>query len=76
MTLQTGMLWFDDARDRPLADKLRQAARHYERKYGQRPNICYLSTRALEREPVSADGLQLCAAADILPHHFWLGIAE
>jgi hypothetical protein len=76
MTLRIGMLWFDDAPGRPLADKLQQAARHYERKYGHRPNICYVSRNALEGAPSAADGLQLCAAPDILPHHFWLGIAE
>ncbi len=76
MTLQVGMLWFDDARDRSLADKLLQAARHYERKYGRRPNICYVSLHALEREAPGAQGLQLRPAPDILPHHFWLGVAE
>jgi hypothetical protein len=70
------MLWFDDARDRPLADKLALAARHYEHKYGRRPNVCYVSLHALEQEKANANGLRLQAAPDVLPHHFWLGVAE
>lgn len=76
MALQVGMLWYDDAPDRPLAAKLSLAARYYERKYGRPPNVCYLNRQTPGCEQASADGLRLYAAPDILPHHFWLGVGD
>jgi hypothetical protein len=76
MTLQVGMLWFDNAPDRPLPAKLSLAARHYEQKYGRAPNVCYLNLNTPGHDQGDAAGLRLHAANDILPHHFWLGVAE
>jgi hypothetical protein len=76
MTMQVGMLWYDDAPDRPLAVKLSIAARHYMTKYGRQPNICYLNQHTPGADGESMDGLRLKVAQDVLPHHFWIGVAE
>ena len=76
MDLRTGMLWYDDASDRSLSDKLARATNYYESKYGQIPTVCYLNADALSGEPIDNGGLKLQAAPDLLPHHFWLGVGE
>ena len=40
--MKTGLLWFDDDPRRQLEDKVLRAAAHYERKYGQVPNLCFV----------------------------------
>ncbi len=76
MDLQIGMLWFDDARDRPLVDKIAQAAAHYRAKYGRPPSICYIAARLAAELPALSDGLRIKGAPNILPNHFWLGIGQ
>ncbi len=75
MMLKTGMLWFDNAPNRSLEAKLRRAMAYYERKYGAKPTVCYLHPTSLTQPLASLDDIKLVKAADVLPNHFWLGIA-
>ena len=40
--MEVGLLWFDDDPQRRLEEKVLRAAMHYERKYGQPPNLCFV----------------------------------
>ena len=80
--MSTGLLWYDDT-DRPLADKGRLAAAHYERKFEMTPTICYIHPLPLNATPeeVAAipqvvDGVHICTNHYILPHHFMVEAEE
>lgn len=75
MDLHTGMLWFDDARDRSLAEKIARAVAYYQAKYGQAPNMCYVPLTASAEDAATISGVRVKSAPNILPGHLWLGIA-
>lgn len=82
--MRTGLLWFDDRRDRPLAVKVIEAAKRYAEKFGVAPDVCYVNPALLGQEEQlvvslpAGDGvaLRLVPAPNILPHHFLVGVAE
>ncbi len=87
--MRTGLLWYDDDPGRGLEEKVLRAAQHYERKYGRRPDLCLVNPDALAnasqvgRSPASvsgeglvAGGVEIRPRGSVLPHHFWLGMAE
>lgn len=87
--MRTGLLWFDDDPSRGLEEKVLRAAQHYERKYGRRPDLCLVNPRALDgsgdaqhAQPTQASGglraggVAIEGRLSVLPHHFWLGMAE
>jgi hypothetical protein len=75
MDLKVGMLWFDDARDRTLAEKIVRAASHYRAKYGCYPDTCYVPLPQSADIPALPDGIRVKRSAAILPDHLWLGVA-
>jgi hypothetical protein len=79
--MNTGLLWFDDDPNRRLEEKVRRAAMHYERKYGRPPDLCFVNPSALEnddqeQEPSRAGRVEIKPGMTVLPHHFWLGVAD
>jgi len=76
INLDVGMLWYDDSHGLSLSDKIARAAAHYRTKYGRAPNICYVPAQALAQGAPSLDGLAVKELASLLPHHFWLGVAQ
>ncbi len=73
--MKVGLLWFDKDPKIPFAQKIYEAAERYEEKFGVTPNTCYVHPSTLPAGAV-VPGFELRARATILPHHFWLGIAE
>ncbi len=69
-----GLLWFDNDRKCDLGDKVERAALRYQAKFGRRPNICYVHQASIERE-VECRGVRIVGAANILPDHYWVGVA-
>ncbi len=78
--MEYGMLWFDNEAGRAVEEKVRQAAAHYERKYGDKPNVCFVHPSMLKGDGVQdgllADGVQVRPGRAILPDHFWVGVEE
>ena len=81
--MKTGLLWFDDDPRKELAEKVLRAAAHYERKYGQAPDLCFVHPSALKngngngkRRVKKAGEVEIRPGRTVLPHHFWLGVAE
>lgn len=68
-----GMLWLDDDRKRPLAEKVRRAAEYYENKYGEVPNYC-LVNMAMAEDEMTVDAIEVAPTRTVLPYHLWLGI--
>ncbi len=79
--MKTGLLWFDDDPRKQLEDKVLRAAAHYERKYGQSPNLCFVHPSVFNgngnREKSKKAGrVEIRTGRSILPDHLWLGMAE
>jgi len=78
--MQSGLLWFDNDPQRGLTNKIEDAVRRYQEKYGRSPNTCYVNS-ALFNRGVATDApptnsqlaLRIVPKANILPHHFWVG---
>lgn len=71
-----GLLWFDNDPQRKLADKISRAATRYQAKFGRRPTICYVNATDFDGDSEALNGIRLCAANNILPHHFWIGVEK
>ena len=79
--MKTGLLWFDDDPRKKLEEKVQRAAMHYERKYGQAPTLCFVHPGVLgngkQKSTVKkVNGVEIRSGRTVLPHHFWLGMAE
>ncbi len=59
--MQVGLLWFDDDPKKEVSLKVKEAAGRYFEKFGQRPNLCYVSpaTLPLPRDPLGTEGVHL-----------------
>jgi hypothetical protein len=88
--MKTGLLWFDDDPRKELEEKVLRAAAHYERKYGQAPELCFVHPSAFDGngngkhakkrgkkgDVVKAGEVEIRPGRSVLQHHFWLGMAE
>lgn len=76
--MKTGLLWFDNDSGRDLAAKVTRAAAHYQRKYGQAPQLCYVNPTTLNgsADSLRVAGVMVVPSRTVLPHHFWLGVKE
>ena len=81
--MQTGLLWFDDSPDRELNKKVEDAARRYWQKFGVSPDTCYVNLAALAGDELRLDlpapqgrSLRVVPAANVLLHHFWVGVED
>lgn len=67
------MLWADRDPNASLEAKVRQAVRHYEKKYGARPTACLLHPAA-GPVPEEVDGVRLGLTRGIQPGDMWVGV--
>jgi len=78
--MQTGLLWYDGDPNRGLAAKIEDAARRYREKFGQTPDTCYISNRAVTdagmQQALSGLAVRVVPSTTIRPHHFWVGREE
>lgn len=73
--MNVGMLWLDDDKQRPLAEKVQRAVEYYQHKYGHGANLCLVNSAALAGE-TAVDGVKVKGSPHVLPYHFWLGREE
>ena len=78
--MQVGLLWFDNDPHRGLASKIEDAARRYGEKFGRPPDTCYVNSLLFNQgsgmiaaPDLPNQALRVVPAANILPHHFWVG---
>ncbi|MFB0546651.1 MAG: hypothetical protein ACETWB_07055 [Anaerolineae bacterium] len=74
--MKIGWMWFDDDPERSIEEKIEQAARRYHQKFGRSPNTCYVNVLALSQDELRCGEIKVIAVSNILPHHFWLGMAD
>lgn len=71
--MNVGMLWLDDDRSRSLEEKVSRAVEYYREKYGRFPDTCLVNPTMLKDE-TKVGKVSVLPIANILPHHFWLGL--
>lgn len=74
--MNTGMLWFDNNPKTDLETKIIKAAKYYQNKYGQHPNLCFVHPSMLDQKKQSPAGFEIRSSTKILPNHLWLGISS
>jgi hypothetical protein len=80
------MLWFDNDTQSDLAAKIERAAVYYQKKYGKRPNLCFVHPSMALTEPsragtdsnaglpVHTSSVEVRTTRAVLPNHLWIGI--
>jgi len=74
--MTTGMLWYDNDNKTDLPTKISRAAEYYQKKYGKRPDLCYVHPSMLASASTNAPGIEIKTTRHVLPHHLWLGLHE
>jgi len=72
--MNTGMLWFDNDPKTNLEEKIARATEYYDKKYGQRPNLCFVHPSMLANNSQRARDIEVRSNQMVLPNHFWLGV--
>jgi hypothetical protein len=71
--MNVGMLWLDDDKKRPFAEKVQRAADYYQEKYGRLPELCLVNTQMLAAER-QIGKIKVQPVKTVLRDHFWLGM--
>ncbi len=74
--MNTGMLWFDNDPKVDFLTKINRATDYYQKKYGQRPDLCYVNPGMIFDPPPKTSGIEVFTDQMILPDHFWLGVKQ
>lgn len=72
--MNIGMLWFDNDPKTDLSVKIEEAAKYYQKKYGQMPNVCMINPSMLTKKKKGPNGVKVTTSPTILPNHLWIGI--
>jgi len=86
--MDIGMLWFDNDKKSSIPSKVEKAARYYQKKYGKKPDVCYVHPKMVKGENGKKYGSNKVAGENaikigkvmvlkndkVLPDHFWIGI--
>ncbi|MBS1250549.1 MAG: hypothetical protein MAG431_02143 [Chloroflexi bacterium] len=85
--MDTGMLWFDNDKTKPIPTKIERAVEYYREKYEREPDTCYLNPQMFPgaanpsqksegqgEKKLSVGAIEVHPSSLILPNHFWIGI--
>ena len=70
--MREGLLWYDADGKRPAHQKIEDAARRYQERFGRAANCCHVHPG----EEIEHPTLHVVADLKVLPHHFWVGVDE
>ena len=87
--MDIGMLWFDNDQKASIPSKIEKAASYYQKKYGKKPNLCYVHPKMVKGDKDRKNGsnkssdpgsmtigkVLVLKNEKILPDHFWIGIS-
>ena len=71
--MRVGLLWLDNDPKKGLAQRMEEAVRRYEEKFGKKPNTCYVHPADLGGHEVPRQDMRIVAAANVLKNHLWVG---
>lgn len=85
--MNIGMLWFDNDPKCELPGKIERAATYYQKKYGRRPDLCFVHPcmlsvyRSEEKKngdqpklKLTTGNVEVRTTRSVLPNHLWIGI--
>jgi hypothetical protein len=70
------MLWFDNDPKTDIPAKVQRAADYYQKKYGQKPDVCFVHPSMIDNTPLHAQGIEVRPTRQVMPNHFWMGVME
>ncbi len=77
VSMKVGWMWFDSDPQRTFEEKVQQAASRYRKKFGRPPTVCYVNNGQVSgQRELRCGPVRIVGAHNILPHHFWLGVAD
>jgi hypothetical protein len=71
--MQSGMLWFDNDPKIDLNRKITKAADYYQKKYGNKPSVCFVNPSMTQKGRFKLGNLDVRPNAAIMPNHLWIG---
>jgi len=74
--MDTGLMWFDNDPKTSLDSKIEKAISVYKKKFGVTPDLCFINPKMFGNSQVSVNGVAIEKFQQILPWHFWLGMAD
>ena len=74
--MNTGMLWFDNDPRLDFLAKVNRAIDYYQKKYGSRPDLCYVHPSMLKDGKPMRNGIDIRPNRYVLPNHMWIGKNE
>ncbi len=72
--MKSGLLWYDKSSSH-IGDKIAQAAKRYQEKFGTMPDTAFVNPKDYS-ETVSVPKIQIKPKATIMPNHIWLGTTK
>ncbi len=70
--MKVGLLWYD-AGSKALTKKVTRAAKRYQERFGEQPNVCYVHPKTLPNGACDVKGIRVLPSPQILRHHYWVG---
>ncbi len=80
--MNLGMLWWDDAKNKTLHAKIREAAQYFRRKFEKIPEVVLVNPKDLESDKGFALDvfneffIVVRPWRSVLPNHLWIGFEE
>ncbi len=71
--MATGMLWFDNDPQLKITEKINQAAKYYQQKYGSWPTLCFVNPNLNDSSFENEFELEVQFNYAISPDHIWIG---
>lgn len=73
--MSTGLLWYDNDKNKSMTQKVKDAARRYEQKYQHPANLAHVNSNDFPFIGV-VDGIEIRIKYTIMPNHVWIGVKE
>lgn len=75
--MKSGLLWYDGDKDKPLWDKIDEAAKRYYEKFGIQPNTCFVNPKTLpDGKGAKRGDIRVQTSPTIQMNHIWLGVSD
>lgn len=72
VSLNKGLLWFDDNDNERLEIRIGRAIEYFTLKHGEKPRCCYVHPSMLDEKEKDCSNITIRTSSYVIPHHFWL----
>ena len=74
--MRTGLFWLDKDVRSDLTSCISRAAAYYQRKYGARPDLCFVHPSLLTGMAPRLEGIVVLPSRTLRPNQLWIGAQE